>query len=30
LDDVLLLRTEEQVRAVGNLARFRMLGVLAE
>lgn len=30
LDDVLLLRTEEQVRAVGNLARFRILGVLAE
>lgn len=30
MDDLLLLRSAEQVRAVGNLARFRILGVLSE
>lgn len=29
LDDLLLLSTAEQVQAVGNLARFRILGVLS-
>ncbi|GGL97421.1 ArsR/SmtB family transcription factor [Nakamurella endophytica] len=30
LDDLLVLHGEDQVRAMGNLARYRMLGVLAD